>query len=91
MTLRDLIDELEDAASELGDDADVRFAHQPRWAFEYSIGDVVTMPAKGKTPAVVYIGEGEQLGYLPSKASVALGWSEKRRGDEDDDEDEDDA
>jgi hypothetical protein len=85
MTLRDLIDELEDLAEDFGDDADVRLAIQPRWAFEYSIREVAGVDARPDEPAVIYIGEGNQLGYLPQRAAVALGWSEA-----DDDEDEDD-
>jgi hypothetical protein len=92
MTLRDLIETLEDLASEFGDDASVRLAHQPRWAFEYSIDEVqgVTLPAtseRRRKENVIYISEGSQLGYLPHRAAVAIGWSE-RRDDEDDDEQE---
>ena len=81
MTLRDLLDELEDMATEYGDDAEVRLAHQPRWPFEYSVADVAA--TEGDAGAVVYLGEGNQLGYLPHKAAVALGWAEHE-----DDEDE---
>ena len=87
MTLRDLIDELSDLAEDLGDDIEVRLAHQPRWPFEYSIDRVVGIEAKEKRhqAAVVYIGEGGQLGYLPGCVSYELGWSD-RAPDEDDDE-----
>jgi hypothetical protein len=43
MTLRDLIDTLSDIATEHGDDAEVRLAIQPRWAFEHSIDEVVAV------------------------------------------------
>ncbi len=62
----------------------MRFAHQPRWAFEYSISDVVEVELdrddngeyhNGRgVPEVVYIAEGTQLGYLPGAASEVLGW-----------------
>lgn len=79
MTLRDLIDQLEDAAQSFGDDIEVRLAHQPRWAFEYSIANVVVLErtvedGADPEPAVVYIGEGNQLGYLPGDAAAELGW-----------------
>ncbi len=95
MTLRELIDELEDAASEYGDDIEVRLAQQPRWAFEYSVdsGDTPVAVAKirgdrGKRETVAYIGEGRQLGYLPGAAAVALGWAEARDNDDDNDDDD---
>jgi len=43
MTLGELIERLQEVADEFGDKADdveVRLAHQPRWAFEYSIAGV---------------------------------------------------
>lgn len=43
MKLTELIERLQDVADDLGDkadDAEVRLAHQPRWAFEYSIAGV---------------------------------------------------
>lgn len=40
MSLRDLIDSLQDLADEYGDDTEVRIAQQPQWPFEYSIGDI---------------------------------------------------
>jgi hypothetical protein len=91
-TIRELIDELEDLAEEHGDQMVVRLAQQPRWAFEYSVGDVavVTPTRKGAARATIegapicYIGEGRQLGYLSGAASVALGWSESSDDDDDD-------
>lgn len=82
MTVRELINLLED----YDEHAEVRIAHQPRWPFEYSIGDVVACDggddderddedAAGEDgPPVVYIGEGDQLGYLPGAAARELGW-----------------
>ncbi len=86
MTVRELINLLEDHDAH----AEVRIAHQPSWPFEYSIGDIVACDpgdedeegecgdggdaSRGHEPPVVYIGEREQLGYLPGSACRALGW-----------------
>lgn len=96
MNLRDLISELEDLAAEFGDDVDVRLAHQPRWAFEYAIDQVVGVVTQNKRDgngeAVVYLSEGQQIGYLPGAASVELGWSDRNEDlEEDDDDDEESA
>lgn len=91
MTLGDLIERLQDLAEEHGEDLEVRLAHQPNWPLEYSIGEVTTTEAvrdgdldedgeaaqpEDAQPAIVYIGEGQQLGYLSGDASRALGWKE---------------
>jgi hypothetical protein len=34
----------------------------------------MVMPDFGGKPAVIYIGEGAQIGYLPGNPSRALGW-----------------
>lgn len=91
VTLRDLIEQLEDIAEEHGDDTCVRLAMQPSWPFEYSIGDVVVVKQRerrdcSKRTAVCYIGEGQQLAYLSGAAATALDW---RHGDSDDDDDDD--
>jgi len=65
-TVGDLIGELEG----MDPNAKIRMASQPAWPFEYSI-DMVA-----ESGGVVYIGEGTQLGYLPSGAASALGWRE---------------
>ena len=70
MTVSELIEEL----NYLNQDAEVRLACQPRWAFEYSIASVVGVTLDGDEE-VVYLGEGSQLGYLPGEASEELGWS----------------
>jgi hypothetical protein len=36
--------------------------------------DLVTVETAGEA---VYLAEGEQLGYLPHDAAVAVGWAEK--------------
>lgn len=46
MTLQELIYQLQELQAEAGDrDVEVRMAQQPRWAFEYSISDVVLVGA----------------------------------------------
>jgi hypothetical protein len=76
MTVRELIDHL----SDYDPDAEVRLAHQPEWPFEYSVQSVASAEEAAElrepdpdednaAPAnVVYIAEGEQLGYLPEFA-----------------------
>ena len=90
MTIRDLIDTLEDLAEEHGDRTEVRIAIQPRWALAFGIGEIAAtepvevgepdedgVPATeaDAAPAIVYIGEGRALGYLDGAGSEALGWS----------------
>ena len=76
MTAKELIEELEWAIERNGgDDVEVRTAQQPKWAFEYSIDQAVTVKHDeddGET--IVYLGEGSQLGYLNEDASRELGW-----------------
>ena len=82
MNIRDLIEELEMIADENddGQEIEVRFASQPSWPFEYSIDGIVIAPKfddqdndTGQT--IVYLGEGQQLGYLPGVVKNELGWS----------------
>jgi hypothetical protein len=85
MTLDGLIAALEELRADVGGDADVRFAAQPRWAFEYAIAsEVVGVVGAGDGGAVVYLAEGQQLGYLPGPAAVAIGWSSRDAGDDED-------
>jgi hypothetical protein len=79
MTARDLIEELEYAISINGnEDVEVRMAQQPKWAFEYSIDEAVTIEVDDEDAdeksKIVYLGEGTQLGYLNEDASRELGW-----------------
>lgn len=78
MTIRDLIERLEDFADDFGDDIEVRLAQQPRWAFEYSIGNIAAVEDLQDSDPIIYIGEGQQLGYLPGDAARELGWSKER-------------
>ena len=79
MTVQELIEELR----LFDQDAQVRFASQPSWPFEYSINGVVQAvvdkPDKHtydgyEQEDVVYLEEGRQIGYLPSGAKDELGW-----------------
>lgn len=63
-------------------DTPVRWAAQPSWPMEYTIGQVACTPDDadnhGRRPTcdpVVWLGEGHQVDYLPGIASNALGWS----------------
>ena len=79
MTVEELIEELR-----LFDQkAEVRFASQPSWPFEYSINGVVQAEVDKptqknnhgyETEDVVYLEEGRQIGYLPGGAKDELGW-----------------
>jgi hypothetical protein len=74
MTVRQLIEELEF----MNQDAEIRFASQPNWPFEYSIDDIVSVDIEnrltGEEEEVVYLAEGRQIGYLPGEAADELGW-----------------
>jgi len=66
MTVQELINELE----YLNPEAEVRFASQPSWPFEYSITEVVVSDEE----EIAYLGEGRQIGYLPGNVTDKLGW-----------------
>ncbi len=68
MTVAELIEELK----YMEQDAEVRFASQPSWPFEYDIAGVVEVNVDEDD--VVYLEEGRQLGYLPGEAKDELGW-----------------
>ena len=74
MTVADLIYELE----QLNPEAQVRFASQPNWPFEYSIASVVQVETEDRRTEevveTVYLEEGRQIGYLPGEAKDELGW-----------------
>ena len=84
-TIRELIDALEEQAELVGDDAEVRFAHQPNWPLETTIARVVSsddllraadndgeedshVPADVEdSTSIVWLTEGEQLGYASKR------------------------
>ena len=73
MTVGELIHELK----YMDEGATVRFASQPSWPFEYSIYGVIQTTVKDirdNEEDVVYLEEGQQIGYLPSEAKDELGW-----------------
>ena len=60
----------------------LRIAAQPGYPMEHLLARVVCTPddaeGEGTPPAdspVVWLGTGEQVGYLPEVAASALGWS----------------
>ena len=62
------VKELREFLEEMDDNAEVRFAEQPKWPLEYSIKNAE------EVDGILYLAEGKQLGYLPSDAREALGW-----------------
>ena len=78
MKAKELIEELEYAISvNDGNDVEVRTAQQPKWAFEYTIDQAITVEVENddeQKEKIVYLGEGSQLGYLNELASSELGW-----------------
>jgi hypothetical protein len=80
--------ELKEFLEQFPDDVEVRYAAQPRWAFEYSIElhehDPVAVRKNDYSDEkvqAVYLAEGRQLAYLPSAASVAIGWTDAEEND----------
>ena len=78
MNIAQLIEELEYLKETVGDDAEVRWAAQPGWPFEYSIDDTIIHveehSTSSETKNVVYLAEGSQIGYLPEEAAKELSW-----------------
>jgi hypothetical protein len=70
MNITQLIEELEYLKETVGGDAEVRWAAQPQYPFEYSIDETIV-----HVQNVVYLAEGSQIGYLPGKAAKELSWS----------------
>ena len=68
MTVEELLHILEG----LPPQAEVRFAHQPHYPLEYTITQVAELLTDDGFK--VYLGEGEQVGYLPGCVSESLGW-----------------
>jgi len=69
MTVQELIEEL----NYVNPDAEIRFASQPNWPFEYSFSGPVEVEDEDSFPTV-YLVEGRQLGYLPKEAKDEIGW-----------------
>jgi len=74
MIVQELIEMLEG----MSPDAEVRFASQPSWPFEYSIDQVVVGNPNEEddrvAPETIYLVEGHQIGYLPDEIKEEIGW-----------------
>ena len=68
MTVRDILNTLDG----LDPETEVRFAFQPNYPLEYSIDDIVEVNIDGEE--IVYLGQGEQIGYLQEEVVDALSW-----------------
>ncbi len=77
MKINELIEALQEIA-EVSPDADVRYAAQPNWPMEYSMAEELSLVDKGSSAVgdedVVYLSEGNQIGYLDGEAADAIGW-----------------
>lgn len=61
----------------------LRIAVQPNYPMAHHLAQVVSTPTAAHgirpqhtAPGVVWLGTGDQVGYLPGLAARALGWSE---------------
>ncbi len=82
MTIDELIERLEEYRDSLGGDTEVRLMTQPSWPFEYAIAGVCSSEdiaeaidddeqddeEEPKEDAVLYLIEGDQLGYGTKRA-----------------------
>lgn len=89
MTPRMTVGQLKELLADYPDETEVRFAAQPNWPFEYSISADITDNGSGNEnedgededqtdengePTIVWLAEGEQIGYLPGAVVTGLGW-----------------
>lgn len=80
------VSELRELIEDLPDHCEVRIAHQPNYPFELSVSEARFVETRDEdedeTPAskhgepegVLYIAEGNQIGYLPGNVSRELNW-----------------
>ena len=68
MTVRDILNALDG----LDPETEVRFAFQPNYPLEYSIDGIVEVNIDGEE--IIYLGQGEQIGYLQEEVVHALSW-----------------
>lgn len=72
------VGELKDLLDGLDDDVEIRLAMQPAWPFEYSIDDACLIEREDeknqREETILYLVEGDQLGYLPGDICDKLGW-----------------
>lgn len=64
--------QLKEVLNELDDDIEIRIAVQPQWAFEHILFNAGLASINGDL--TLYLGIGNQIGYLPQEAGVAIGW-----------------
>jgi hypothetical protein len=88
MNAADLMQGIKDACAREDvnpEHVEIRVAHQPQWAFEYSITseheiEVVNLGVRDdgevglEERRVIYLPEGHQIGYLPAEARESIGW-----------------
>jgi len=71
LTVEALIEALEDCDPH----AEVRLAHQPSWPLQFAVDpDHPAAALDLEDGPVVFLREGEPLGYLPEPARTQLGW-----------------
>ena len=74
------VGELKEILDELDDDIEVRLAVQPEWAFEHILFNTGLAHINGEL--ILYLATGNQIGYLPQEAKVAVGWAEDTYNDD---------
>lgn len=69
------VGELREALEGMDDATEVRLATQPSWPMEHTARDIVVPYWCGESgsPEVVYLFEGEQVGYLPGDVTERAG------------------
>lgn len=71
------VEELIERLQEMEPGSIVRLATQPSYPFENTVGEIAqgeTVSEDGDPVKVIWIGEGEQIGYLNSETRDDLGW-----------------
>ncbi len=73
------VEELKDVLLTLPPEAEVRFAYQPSWPFEYDIDSAISVRVLDRDgeptdESIIYLEEGRQIGYLPSNVKIELEW-----------------
>lgn len=74
------VKQLKAILDELDDDIEVRIAVQPEWAFEHILFNAGLAHINGEL--ILYLATGNQIGYLPQEAKVAIGWAEDTYNDD---------
>lgn len=74
------VKQLKAILNELDDDIEIRIAVQPEWAFEHILFNTGLAHINGEL--ILYLATGNQIGYLPQEAKVAVGWAEDTYNDD---------